>query len=363
MAKRQPKRQSPDEIRQRITQMMIDALNDGTPPWRKPWSASINTGIPCNFRSKRQYNGINPIILMFVSMFSGYSSKFWGSASAWGKVVGVETSEAPAYVTFFSLLPKVDPKTGQKQKTKTGKDILIPILREFPVLNAEQMQPPSVKKLLERRDLRKLAAAILPKRHPAKKSWPREKVAQAIHDTIQLRLNRYLASAGADLNNEPDFQPAEDFIAKTGANIGYHGGSAYYSQGIDKITVPPKRKFESMADFYETVFHELGHWAEHPDRVGVKKQDKDVSKYAFSELVAEITACLLLVELHVPMAEKMLENSKGYIKSWMQGMKNDPKFIFDAAQQASKVIDFLMGRSKVEATKEKGSALVAERAA
>ena len=145
------------------------------------------------------------------------------------------------------------------------------------------------------------------------------------------------------MNSEPDFDPAEQFIKSTKSNIRYAGDRAYLDVINDLIVVPEKRKFLSMADFYETVFHELVHWTQRADRVGVKVQEAGVDSYAFNELVAEIGACLLLIELGVPMADKMMDKSKAYVKNWLLRMSNDPKFIFDAATQAGKAVDFLLG--------------------
>lgn len=368
MAKKEVK-QSPEQIRQRITNAMIEALSDGTPPWRQPWSGSENTGLPCNFRSKRNYRGVNTIFLMWISMLYGYSSKFWGSADTWAKQLGVMKGdkEHPAFVTFFSLRPKINPKTGTPYKTKGGRDLLIPMLREFPVFNAEQMQAPSVKSLLRRDDLLALSKILLPKNQQPQRWWEREKIAALIHYTIERRREKFLA-VGKDLNNEPDFKPAEKLLLASKATISHNGSKAYYSTAEDKIVLPGKRKFESMSDYYETAFHELMHWTQDKNRVGVKQhKDEKVNVYAFNELVAEIGACILMAELGVPLADKMIEKSKGYVKDWLRHMKNDPKYIFDAATQASKAVDYLLalGGKKISKAKESDvkSESVMERAA
>lgn len=364
-------KQSAEEIRQKITDMMVKAIAEGTPPWRKPWSATTNSGSPCNFSSGRRYTGINPLILMLWSMFHKYESKYWGSSSAWLKNIGahVMKEQHATYITLFKMLPKRDPKTKKVMKNSAGKDIMFPILREFPIFNIQQLQAPTVETLLDGRcragsgslvktmlgledrkartaittkiELLKIAEKYLLVKDQPKESATREQIATAINLGIAAKIERYMP-IDVEMNNEPDFEPAEEFIKLTGATIRYDGDRAYYTVGKDHITVPNKRKFESMGDFYETVFHEMIHWTQKEDRVGVREQeDKDV-QYAFNELVAEIGACLLLVELGVPMADKMLDNSKSYVKNWLQRMKNDPKFIFDAATQAGKAVDYLL---------------------
>ena len=85
---------------------------------------------------------------------------------------------------------------------------------------------------------------------------------------------------------EPDFQPAEELMAATGADIRYGGDRAYYHRAGDFIVLPPRATFDPPGAFYETVGHELAHWAESRTGWDDKKQG-----YALGELVAEIASC------------------------------------------------------------------------
>jgi antirestriction protein ArdC len=42
-----------------VTDKIITVLEQGTPPWRKPWTA----GIPRNAITNRPYSGINALLL------------------------------------------------------------------------------------------------------------------------------------------------------------------------------------------------------------------------------------------------------------------------------------------------------------
>jgi len=48
------------------------------------------------------------------------------------------------------------------------------------------------------------------------------------------------------------------------------------------------------------------------------------------------------MEVGVPMAESTMHKSQGYLSSWLKAMQNDPKYIFSAATQASKITDYLL---------------------
>lgn len=353
-----------DEIRQKITNTIVEALKKGTAPWRQPWSFSENWGSPCNFHTKRKYTGINPLILLWTMMCQGYTSKYWGVASAWTKTLGahVKKGEEATYIIFFRLIPKK--KDGVVEKNSVGKNKMIALMREFPVFHVEQMQAPEIKTLLDGRgkfslvktllgidnrrertkettleELHAIAKKYLPARAQPTESASREEVAQLIHDGIQAKLDS-LCAAGPEMNTDPDFEPAEQLIKATGAKITHGGGQAYYRRPpADFIRMPNKRQFQSMTDYYQTAMHELIHWTERDERVG----QREGHSHEFGELVAEIGSCFCLMEVGVPMAEKMLPKSQSYLAHWLKQMKDDPKYIFAAATQASKAVDYLLG--------------------
>lgn len=290
------KRKTTLEIRQDITQRMVQAIEDDVIPWRQPWSASSNTGFPCNFRSKRHYHGINPLLLIFSAMAQGFQSKFWGSEDAWLEKTGAEVrpDQIPTHVILFTLIPKRDEK-GKKTKNKKGEDVLVPLLREFPVYNVEQLE---------------------------------------YNDRVQ----RYLV-VPTEQNDEPDFALAEELMVASGAVIRHGGVRAYYNVAKKNIQLPPKRSFETISDYYETACHELCHF----EVVELKLRP---DAYALGELVAEIGACFLLTEIGVPLAKEMIEKSRGYIKEWVSRMNDDPKYIFEASRIASKCTDSLLAKLK-----------------
>ena len=131
-------------------------------------------------------------------------------------------------------------------------------------------------------------------------------------------------------------------IEATGADIRYGGNEAFYRSGEDFIQVPFRHQFETAEAFYETTFHELCHWTE--KRVGFDRSQAE-NTYALGELVAEIGSCFLMGELGLPTTSN-LTNHASYLKSWLKGMNGDPKFIFRAAAQASKAVEFVTSFSR-----------------
>jgi len=54
---------SQSEIRQQITQEIIESLQQEFVPWKPPWSADKNCGRPTNAVTKKPYQGINILLL------------------------------------------------------------------------------------------------------------------------------------------------------------------------------------------------------------------------------------------------------------------------------------------------------------
>jgi len=108
----------------------------------------------------------------------------------------------------------------------------------------------------------------------------------------------------------------------------------------------PFRGQFSPVEYYESLLHEMVHWTQHATRL-----DSHDSNYAYNELVAEIGSCFLSAELKIPITEN-LSNHASYLQNWLQAMKDDHKFIFQASTQASKAADYILSFSRVEQPQE-----------
>ena len=64
-----------------------------------------------------------------------------------------------------------------------------------------------------------------------------------------------------------DYDPAEETIKGTGADIRFGGDHALYNRQDDFILCPPKHRFKEEKDYYSTIFHELAHWTGHESRL------------------------------------------------------------------------------------------------
>jgi antirestriction protein ArdC len=110
-----------------ITQSVLQQLERGVAPWRKPWSTSI----PQNLISKKSYRGLN----VFSLATQGYGSPYWLTFNQ-AKQLGahVRKGEKSTLVSFWkcSEYGRENRSTGQlENKTSV-------LLRYYHVFNIEQ---------------------------------------------------------------------------------------------------------------------------------------------------------------------------------------------------------------------------------
>ena len=65
-----------NDIRHQVTAKIVDALEAGTPPWRRPWRNDLtNAGTAANAASGVGYRGVNALLLGL----AGYESRWWAT--------------------------------------------------------------------------------------------------------------------------------------------------------------------------------------------------------------------------------------------------------------------------------------------
>lgn len=294
---------SQNEIRQRVTDQIITALESGkTMPWRRPWSSAGGGGMPVNAATGSRYSGINPAILNLAAGANGWAGRYWATYQQW-RGLGCQVRPRPGHVrpgewgtriVFCKPVEKV-------KKVQDGEDReeRYWVLREYVVFAAEQVDGAVAERLLAR---------------------PAGEGTKVI-----------------------DYGPAEDVLRASGADIRYGGDRAFYCPARDHVQLPPRAAFDGPAGFYSTALHELVHWTGHPARLDrlTRNARFGTDAYAFEELCAEIGAAYLCSELAVPQADD-LNNTAAYLASWLRVLRNDPHAIFRAATMGSRAADMLL---------------------
>ena len=129
------------------------------------------------------------------------------------------------------------------------------------------------------------------------------------------------------------------------------GSNAAYNFAEDIIKMPPKRTFLSELDYYDTLFHECAHSTGAENRLDRELQTKDKEKYAIEELRAEMAGAFLLSAAGAQAPESVSANSRAYIQSWAENIKDAPNTLFQAIKDAGTICDFVSARGELERLK------------
>lgn len=115
---------------------------------------------------------------------------------------------------------------------------------------------------------------------------------------------------------------------------------AYHNAATHTVVVPDKKQFNSLEEYYSTLFHELTHSTQ--DACGrVTDHKKGSKKYSFEELVAELGALFLMQEIGFDTSKTEI-NSTAYLKGWLKVLESDVSFIVKASTQAQKALDYIL---------------------
>lgn len=277
---------TPEQRYAKVTDLIINELENGNVPWHKPWTDL------CRQRSivGRPYHGINAMMLTMTAQAHGYESTVWLTYRK-GKEFGGYVKEHGTPVSFWKMLSVEDKKTGKKKT--------VPMFRTYTVFNVDQFHDLDLTKL--------------PKEPEPKDNDP---IAEA-----EAIVKGYVDAPG----------------------IMYMGGRAFYRPSDDSITVPVIGSFDNPEEYYSTLFHEMGHSTGHSSRLkrnGISAThsfgDPDYSK---EELVAEFTAAFLCAEAGI---HNTVQNSAAYIKGWLKALKNDRKLLVNGANAGSRAAQYIL---------------------
>ena len=233
--------------------------------------------------------------------FKGYDSPYWLTYKQSTDLGGnVKKGEKSTLVIFWKPLEKENPDNPARPDKYM-------VLRYYNVFNVQQC---------ENLDLSKLPD-------------------DAIDDTDDL-----------------DFSPIEScenivkhFIKRP--SITHNEQRAYYSPTKDLVNMPRPETFTDEQSYYATLFNELTHSTGHERRLN-RPCIADIKSAAFGdtvhskeELIAEMGAAFLcgLCEIDI----ETIENTVAYIQGWLSKLKSDKRLIVQAAAQAQKAADYILG--------------------
>src|SRR6516165_4697098 len=288
--------QSRPSLYDEITDKIVAELEAGRVPWVQPWgtaAAKAPLALPKNASTGRQYSGVNVLILWGAVIERGFTGQSWltfrQALSLGGHVRNGERGTTVVYADRFV------PQDEKRRADETGDEAqAIPFLKRFTVFNSDQCD-----------ELPDGIATAAPPPPPG-----------LIEPTV------------------------EALIKATGIDFRIGGNRAFYAPVEDYVQVPPPQAYFEPINWHRTALHELGHATGHPSRL-----NRDLSgshgtkKYAFEELVAELTAAFGCASLGIVPTVRHAD----YIGSWLEVLREDNRAIVRAASQASKAADYLLG--------------------
>lgn len=301
------KEQKEDKLSKEIAQYFIQGLKKSKGKWVCPFKF----GLPTSCASGELYNGFNRILLGMIMNLKGFTNPHFITFKGMRKLGGnIEkgTKTFPILKPVFAYHYETDKKGEVVKDDKGNKNLVTHGIRGFVgdrVFNIEQIKD--------------LKPEIM-------KRFVVDKVKIAKPIDAELIIKGY------------DDKPEIKIV----------GTSAYYSPSADEICIPPDKNYISTGHKYSTLFHELAHSTGHHtrlDRKGVRDGMFGDKVYSFEELVAEISAVMLLSECGL-VNDELKENSVEYVNGWVKQLEKRPEQILQAVQLSTKAVNYMKGKVK-----------------
>lgn len=270
-------------------------------PWKKSWSTQ---GPAANFITKKPYRGINALLLNSLGLAQPYFLTFRQAQQLGGHVQKGAKSLPVVYWQWYFRHAETGRKlTEEEAKVLPGKEVerkaFLRYYRVFPIQDTEGIDP------------------LLP-------------------DTQPTELPEDLLMRGF----EPLHTMPQPVAVKTIRQ------QPYYHPRHDYINMPAVNSFSNPEAYFQVLYHELTHATGHPKRLnrsGVSNPQPFGSwSYSQEELVAEMGASFLFNLMNIS-GEASLDDAASYIQGWLKVLRNDKRFVIEAAQKAQRATDYIMG--------------------
>ncbi len=304
---------SNNNIYQMVTDRILAQMKNGIIPWRKPW-ATMGTNNPdevaISHETGKPYSFLNQLLCGGPGEYVTFNQvKKLG-----GKIKKSEKSRIIVFWHQYIKKSKDDVITTPEDAPEDENVRYGWYLKYYNVWNIDQCES------IESRWKKVAGVTEEPRLKPeaAAEKIVEEYLAQPSHPELVIKVS-----------NKACYQPA-----------------------LDRVIAPQLSQYENVAEYYSTLFHELGHSTGHKDRLnrkGVADFDFFGShQYSQEELVAEMTAAMLVAKAGLD-AEKAFTNSVAYVQSWFKALKNDPKLFVTAAGNAEKAAKWILGIKEEQA--------------
>ena len=274
------------DLYQEVTNRIMEQLENGLIPWRKPW---ISVGNAISHATGKPYSLLNQMLLGRPGEYVTFNQ----CQQEGGKVRKGEKSQM---VVFWKWIETEDEETGEKKE--------VPFLRYFNVFHIDQCEG------------------------------------------LKAKYTQELPQTSADADQTAESIIA-GYIQRSGVRLLHsEGDRAFYQPLTDSITLPLRAQFRETAEYYSTAFHELTHSTGHTSRLDRLEKTAFFGSEAYSkeELIAEIGAATLVNHAGLETPDSF-RNNTAYIQNWLSVLQNDKRFIVSAAGKAEKAVNMILGEA------------------
>ena len=315
------------DIYKMVTDKIIGMLKSASPTdYHRAWKDDVFF-IPLNYDSKKPYRGVNRLLLQERIGFAGaFRNPYFLTFKQIKKHGGKLKKGAKGYeVIYYSIryVVPADKNSGRKTYSSTNAQKVLDFLHKYNLSESEVTRIPMIRyyNVYNGADIENIDFKL-----------DELQIGRAVPDSATE--NR---AAQLIVENYPN-PPA----------IKNEGNQAYYNPASDYIKLPKQEQFDTVNDYYRTLFHELTHSTGHNKRLNrgihlmLEKDD-----YAKEELVAEFGAVFLSAWAGIMWYNN--KNHAAYLKGWNSAIKeaqNDNKFLMRAASLAQQATDYILALDK-----------------
>ena len=149
----------------------------------------------------------------------------------------------------------------------------------------------------------------------------------------------------------PIFKPileAEKIVANmpnppTIRHYDYANHAPFYDPATDEVRVPSPSRYDNIASYYNTMFHELAHSTAHPSRMDrpMVPFNSDPHAYGLEELIAEM--CAMMLNETCGIGADTIGMGTAYINHWIRAIREDNTIIIRGGTQSQHAYDYITG--------------------
>lgn len=299
-----------ERVAQKFAEQLIEKLEGAKLDWQRPWFSNMSLGVSRNFDGRR-YNGMNQLFLALQQEKMGYQLPVWMTFQR-AKELGVSINKGETSMTVWLGSRLIFDKDGKKVPAKT-----------FDAMSDAEKKECTVKPFAKAYAVFNIQQTNYPELHPEEYSAMKEKVMvrTTLDDSNMLKVKEL-----------DDMIENQTWVCPINP---VQQDQAYYTISKDSITIPLKGQFIDGESFYKTLLHEMAHSTGAENRLNrLQPVSFGSTEYAREELVAEMTAAIVANSMGFSSGIK--EDSVAYLQSWLDALKESPKFMLTVMKDVNK---------------------------